>query len=40
MAKGRLNRSEPRNNMIYVSYEFYLIHLLFTLKENEGQNAS
>ena len=29
--RGRLNSAEPRNNMIYVSYEFYLIHLLFTL---------
>ena len=27
---GRLNRPESRNNMVYVSYEVYLIKLLFT----------
>ena len=27
--RGILNRSEPRNNMVYVSYGFYLINLLF-----------
>ena len=27
--RGVLNRSEPRNNMVYVSYDFYLIHLVF-----------
>ena len=27
--RGILNRSEPRNNMVYVSYDFYLIHLVF-----------
>ena len=26
---GILNRSEPRNNMVYASYNFYLIHLVF-----------
>ena len=26
---GILNRSEPRNNMVYVSYDFYLINLVF-----------
>ena len=27
--RGILNRSEPRNNMVYVSYDFYLINLVF-----------
>ena len=26
---GILNRSEPRTNMVYVSYDFYLINLVF-----------
>ena len=26
---GILNRSEPRNNMVYGSYDFYLINLVF-----------
>ena len=27
--RGILNRSEPRNNMVYVSYDFYLINFVF-----------
>ena len=29
--RGILNRSEPRNNMVYVSYDFYLINLVSSL---------
>ena len=31
MAQGGLNRTEPRINMVYVSYEFYLIIFFFYL---------